>query len=323
MTNKVLLRRLNNRNYFNIWLMVITIAAFGILKLTQISFDYNVQFVFVFVIFITVGLPHGAIDHYISKELLKATVHRKRTSTYEIRATLEMIAYGFLWVFFPVFSFIFFILMSAFHFGESQLYYCFENKPIKIDRYLVYTIWGLDVILTQMILKLDEVQNTLNGLFPTFTKNHQLYLLVEGNSVLLMTGLFFINLMAFLYLFIRIKVHWKNLLSEVLILAVLFFVFYSFPLYIGFVIYFGIWHSAKAIQQIFIFYDKRNLPLTVKKFYLTAFPYSAFSILIIISILLINYHYTFLENYLFLFFIIISVLTLPHFRIFSKMYSFK
>ena len=68
------------------------------------------------ILVIIFGIPHGAIDN-----ILCLTESNLSEKMFYLLYLLSMLFYCFLWFISPLFSFFFFLFLSAYHFGESQL----------------------------------------------------------------------------------------------------------------------------------------------------------------------------------------------------------
>jgi len=97
------------------------------------------------------GIPHGAIDHIIFFKKRKIT----QLKFYLIYLGL-IVAFVTMWHITPVLSLIFFLLISAFHFGESQ----FED--IKLNKFFkntFYFFWGVALLSTLIFYNIKELAN--------------------------------------------------------------------------------------------------------------------------------------------------------------------
>jgi hypothetical protein len=69
-----------------------------------------------FLLIILFGIPHGAIDNVILISTSKIS-----TQQFYFFYIFSIIVYIIIWLIIPTYAFIFFLIMSAYHFGESQL----------------------------------------------------------------------------------------------------------------------------------------------------------------------------------------------------------
>ena len=81
------------------------------------------------------GIPHGAIDNIIL--LSENNVSPFKFYFWYIMA---IILYVICWIYLPVFSFVVFLLLSCFHFGESQLAN-FKIKVFILNLYICCGVW--------------------------------------------------------------------------------------------------------------------------------------------------------------------------------------
>ncbi|WP_026231962.1 Brp/Blh family beta-carotene 15,15'-dioxygenase [Neolewinella persica] len=99
------------------------------------------------------GLPHGATDHGLFLALQDGQRRGKKISFY--LAYLAIIAaYGLIWWLSPVVAFFIFMLLSVYHFGQSNwvnLYY--GHVILERGHYL---LWGIGILLTPILLHAEE-----------------------------------------------------------------------------------------------------------------------------------------------------------------------
>ena len=121
----------------NSFTFIYIIGVFIILNLfqgfTNISLENQLIYSSIFILLL--GIPHGAIDHVLFFKKRKMS----QTKFYSIYLGLSFL-FVILWHILPVISLILFLLISAFHFGESQfadIFFnnCFKNGvlPIVLD----------------------------------------------------------------------------------------------------------------------------------------------------------------------------------------------
>ena len=82
------------------------------------------------ILLIGFGIPHGALDHKIL--FARGSFCFKEKMRFYFKYISLMICMGSFWYFSPYFAFIFFMIISAYHFGQSQLYYIKLNFKIDI-----------------------------------------------------------------------------------------------------------------------------------------------------------------------------------------------
>ena len=108
------------------------------------------QLVFCIALVSLFGIPHGSIDHVLYVSKMKSS----KLFFYSFYFGLIFL-YVLLWLYFPVISFIFFLLLSAYHFGESQLYKF--NLKNKLITHFTYLSWGASVVFSFFFYNIDEL----------------------------------------------------------------------------------------------------------------------------------------------------------------------
>jgi beta-carotene 15,15'-dioxygenase len=274
--------------------------------------SYFEWFTIILLILLT-GLPHGSIDHLIYLKIVqkKENPQPKDFVGFLMRYLLLMLLYAVIWFFFPYISFIVFIFISAYHFGQSQLYF----YPLKnsLSKNIFYISWGLGLLLLIFLNHTDTLKIYLNGFLPT-----EIMDTIQENLKI------FIFLPLLLLLPWFLKVLWlmitqKSWLytSELLTMLVLVFAIGKTSLLFSFIIYFGIWHSSKSLAAT-------NRVLSNVKFwslYKKALPFTIISALAIAGFLFFSNLYNISLSNVLIFFIGISLLTMPHIAVIDQIYS--
>jgi Brp/Blh family beta-carotene 15,15'-monooxygenase len=250
-----------------------------------------VQFGVFGVILVLVGIPHGGIDHLIHNPEIrpKGLVH------FIIRYLLLMSAYGLLWWLLPVAALIAFLAMSAYHFGQSHFLEQGQLQPKEGILYLLKGSFFLSVIL------FGDWEMTQEILSPILTIS-----LPENYRLLSMGLLMACSLLGH---------GWKNRslsLGDALDYLVLVPLLYLSPLLISFAVYFGFWHSLPSMLAEYKYLSQHptfNSPL---KFGKQLLPFSGISLIGITAILIIGMKFLDSSQLYLLFFVMISLISLPH-----------
>lgn len=284
------------------------------------------QLIIFVLLMVVIGIPHGAVDHvmFLQIEQEASTDHDKSSKPNSQKATSPslrkfflvyvsiIIVYSLLWIALPKVCLVIFLLMSFYHFGQSQLYYLKlpEGSPLKIALYLC---WGAIIIIGIVTFNYGESVEVLAEIIAleeifSYESLERLLILI---CTFTLTGLVFA-------LFLK-KIQFSELIFEVASLALLLAMFYLAPLLVSFAVYFGLWHSLKAIQAELRNLEKRQQSL--RWYYQQAWPFSLVSFAGIGTLLIAA---QLLESYIspyMLFFIAISVLTMPHMYYMQQLYQ--
>ncbi len=253
---------------------------------------------------ILAGVPHGASDFYVARELSQNSGKRVTLTLFLIGYLMIMALYSAVWWFVPQLAFWIFILVSAYHFGQSNWSFLkFRNGIVKNFTFL---FWGVAILGVPVILYFDQasiIVLEMTGVQLVMENAYRaafIFLLIFGvtgtliflyNSGVLSAKLFQIELGKFFLLML---------------------LFFTTPLLVGFGVYFVMWHSLTSIldqvkvvksnDQSFGFkaYIRSTIPLTLVAFTGLSLFYFFF-----------NGYFDKGQNLGFLF-IFIAVITIPH-----------
>lgn len=236
----------------------------------------------------TVGIPHGALDHLIPHKVSGKT----SLSTFLIQYLGIMAAYLLAWYFFPVLSLIFFIIISAYHFGQTH----FLNKKIVKLKTLSYFSLGSNFLLIILLSDFTATKNILSsildiGFIGPYTNPILVFVFISGIVVLaFQPGI-------------------KQDMIEYLVLSALL---YFTPLILSFGLYFGFWHALPSLKTEYQFLSKNVRKNKIQNFLRLIWPFSTLSIFGILVILLFSKSYLDEEALVLLFFVMVSLISAPH-----------
>jgi len=223
------MKALKNYNYENI-MVFFTFFLFWI----SIQFGEVVEDFLAYIMVISVGILHGAND------LLILSTKEKKDKTFikNLLIYIGIILFCIAIYFFsPFIAIILFVLLSAYHFGEEHL-----SDKITVNflfnalYFLAYGIFIFALLFYQSLADVDIIMKELTGV--TFSKGQiEISLLVSAALLVLGSG----------YLILTKRNEPILFLKEFLYLVLLFLVFNTSSLILGFAIYFILWHSIPSI----------------------------------------------------------------------------
>ena len=191
---------------------------------------------------ILAGIPHGASDFIIFKQLLDDRFsHRQQVLTFVLGYSMIVILYSILWWFSPNIAFLFFALNSIFHFGESN--WNFLSKSNTKEKFLIYWIWGATVLGIPILLHFEEAANIIASI------TGSVYLLSDLSRFIIIGLLVASTLMMMHYLYQNGLFDRQRYSIEIRNFCLLIALYFSAPLLLSFGIYFVFWHSSKAIED--------------------------------------------------------------------------
>ena len=239
------------RNYEN-FMIFFTFFLFWI----SIQFGEVVEDFLAYIMVISVGILHGANDL-----LILSTKERKDKKL--IKNLLIYIGIILLCVVIYLLSsfvaIVLFVVLSAYHFGEEHLSHKINvNFVFNAVYFLSYGLFIFALLFYQSMSDVDVIMTELTG--RTFSKI-QIELTLIVSAIFLSIGS--------VYLILMKRNESVLFLREFLYLVLLFLVFNTSSLILGFAIYFILWHSIPSIIHQIEFIsgnlNKRNVVAYVKK----------------------------------------------------------
>lgn len=306
---------LQNKTYIPVISATILITIAAILSYDWMS---EIQYVLLIAGSIFIGIPHGATDNHI---FLKSNLFRTKYRTWLFYSSYLLIAgfYAVLWIFFPAISLIIFLLISVYHFGQSNLFYLPVHKNT-IFRLVTSISWGSYVLGLPLLFQADEALPVIEKILGTaiFTP-FQIQEIAWPLAILL----FVINAGTLTYFKIANFYKASHFMKEIFSLIILGILAYFAPLFIAFFTYWIFWHSLNSIFEINNFLFGKNHARRLRLFYKKSWPLSLISVTGIVLILLLSNHMQSVEGLLSVYFILIAVLTLPHIIMMDWLYIHK
>ena len=243
------------------------------------------------IVMLSIGIPHGSVDHLIAFINPKARKFDNKFIFYIIYLSL-IIFNIILWVISPFLGLSVFLIISCYHFGETQVigYNSTDNKILNF-------VIGANILLSLFLNNIMELQDILY-IIPQFAKLD----LSAFDSVfflLISVGILMLSIVNFK---IKRKV---PLYAEI---TILYMVFFHTDLLTSFALYFGFCHSLPMLMLEFKEFKTENFI----KFYLKTLPFTILSIFFGFILYQFNNDLLTSDNLILFVFIVISSLTLPH-----------
>ncbi len=260
---------------------------------------------FCLIIILIFGIPHGALDHKIH-----LSTSRKTTFIQFITSYLFIgFCYGIWWFLYPLSAFWFFLLLSAYHFGQET----FESHKLKSNP-IGSAIVGSFILLFSLLFHYQETVDFVSTISPNILPN------LETKTAIIIA--LEIALICFIYLFYSFFTS-KN--KDKYIRLILFCTLYiliniNYGLLSAFSIYFIFNHSLNAFTHQYEWLKREYASYDFREFLKDL---TFFSLMAIIGIVLILWlvdlkNSTRLITY---FFILVSIITLPHAITFNRFYQ--
>ena len=296
----------------NSFTFIYIIGVFIILNLFQgfTNISLENQLIYSSILILLLGIPHGAIDHVLFFKKRKMS----QLKFYIIYLGLSFL-FVILWHILPVTSLILFLLISAFHFGESQFADIFFKKSL---RFIFYFFWGLCLLSTLMYYNVSELYDITSYFDDTIVLD-KIYNREKIGVFFYITNV--VTILSIIALTYLKKINNDRLFSELFLLFLIHATFYLFPFIIGFTLYFVALHSIKVMNDEFKFLKDENNNFNIMSFLKLLAPYSILSIIGTSFLLVLSYYNYIPYSIPFLAIIIISVITLPHAIVMNIFYN--
>ena len=243
------------------------------------------------VVMLSIGIPHGSVDHIIAFINTKARKFDSKPIFYLVY--LSLIVFNIiLWVISPFLGLLVFLIVSCYHFGETQVigYNPTDNKILNF-------VIGANILLSLFLNNIVELQEIL-------------YILPQFASLDLSAfdSVFFLLISVAILMLSIVNFEIKRKVPLYAEITILYMVFFHTDLLTSFALYFGFCHSLPMLMLEF----KEFKTDSFMKFYLKTLPFTILSI--IFGFLLYQFNNDLLtsDNLILFVFIIISSLTLPH-----------
>ena len=216
--------------------------------------------IFSLFLILTVGISHGSLDHIKGKKLIKILGFKSSGIFYFGYIFVGLITIS-IWLLFPKFLLLSFLIIAAFHFGKEDSEFINKNKNFE----LIYFLKGSLVIVAPLLFHKSETLSIFKSLNFDMTGNTLL-----SNEILYL--FIFISLISNIILSLNKSFNSKSLLLMDF-LSILILNYFLNPI-IAFTIYFcflhSIRHSISLIKEInknikkgFPIFLKKALPLTI------------------------------------------------------------
>ena len=247
-------------------------------------------FIFALIILL-VGIPHGGIDHLIHNP----TITPRGLARFILRYLLLMLGYGLMWWFLPLAALIAFLGMSAYHFGQSHF---LEQGKLENKEGLLYFLKGAFFLFLILFGDWSMTQKILSSVISIDLSEE-----------------FRLGFLGFLLVSSLIAQGFSTQpfgLTDGLDYLILAPILYFSPLLIGFSVYFGFWHSLPSMLAEYAYL--RNIPAfnSPLKFGKQLLPFSGISLVGIAAILVVGLEFLEPNQLYLLFFVLISLISLPH-----------
>ncbi len=276
---------------------------------TFLIWNLPLQYVnaFCLILILVFGIPHGAVDHRIHLSTSEDTSVIKYVLKY------VLIAGGFIlwWLLDPSKALLMFILLSSYHFGQELL----EDQEIKNSSLFVRMIWGALILIAPMIYHLEEITPYLVVVVKAEVFDIGSWRFITPSLIILMA----IGSLIMLY---RQGTGIRKIFRLFIFLMFIVISHVLMPFVLAFTLYFVLFHSLNAFRHQYFWLRREKKHYNLGRFISDLIGFSLLAILGILALLWFvkPENQTILITY---FFILISLITLPHAITLDQFYRFR
>jgi len=288
--------------------------AFILLPLGELSGVHfsTLETIFCAVLIGTFGISHGAIDHYMYGVKTKKE-NTKFISIYVLAAC----SFGVMWLINPDLAFLIFLLISAYHFGQSQ--FVSYSQKIRWPDQLFYLIWGSWLLSVYLYLNSQEILNSYQA---SLLKIDLIPILIGHTNILIITLSGALGLL-FAIQYSKKRLNLQQLFFEFYQLILIVIVFrISSPL-LGFTLYFVILHSMRVMQHEYSFLHRKVPNFTTRSFVKILAPFTLISLAGLALLTILFFVFQIEISIPIIALIFISCLTFPHAFVMDLFYKNK
>lgn len=275
----------------------------------SLPLPYLVIQVLSLMLILSIGLMHGATDHYLYMNAKGLSTRNSIPKTFFVKYLVTLAIMALAWWIAPTLAFAVFIITSAYHFGQTQWQYLNLSEGSLLKKG-IYTIWGLLILSLIVIINAKEsdalIQSVLSDDFTVSSLSPVIYILGA--------------VMLFSLVWLHKKAPTTTFVFESLELAVIGYVSWQGNLLVSFALFFGLWHALRA-SQVQIDKLKKDEDFNWRSFLLGSLPFTLISLVGIAGLLWTSITFDQQIKPEMLFLIAISVLTMPHMVIYEEFYS--
>ena len=207
-------------------------------------FSQQIQVFSAFILVFSFGILHGANDIVILNKMQEKTAFLSKFKLLICYLIIILVTVC-LFYFIPIFGLLFFVLLSAYHFGEQHWHSKLESQ-FKFNRFFQF-VYGSFILFLLFQFHFQEVKQVVFEITSlSISKFYNQLIFYVLTALLIITGA---------YLAFKNKKFKQILLLEFFYLIIFALIFKITTLIWGFAIYFIFWHSIPSlVEQITFLY---------------------------------------------------------------------
>ncbi len=280
---------------------------FAILIGSQVQGTW-VDYAVAFLLILFFGIPHGATDHALTNWIKSKKVDARPTSRFLVSYNLVILLYAVLWFYVPSMALLIFLLVSAFHFGETQF---LQIRLQRSAKRLLELSWGWSVLA--IILFSDF--GYLASLTVPYLMDAEVLSWIEANQA------FLLYVPVAMALGISLFVHWKLMVKELIELGLIVVIAMNTSLLFSFAIFFAFWHSRDAVVHQIVKFRRGQAGFAWQSWARLSLPFTLLSLAGMAILIASFYLFSVDIPLITAFFVLVALITLPHVIVMSRFYN--
>lgn len=295
---KALFLHLKNKNLLRYFMAIIIVVSYCILSIINYQIALYFNYLIPFIGLIWIGIPHGALDHLLSKN------NNTPIFNFIIKYLTVIALYLLLWQVAPMISLLAFVIYSSFHFGESEIIH--TNESVKsFGVYLKAFLLGLNILIFIIATHIEESSTIISFLSK---ESSSIFYEINAPSWYLV-----IPIVSFSYILVQSVISKKK---ELIGLLFLIAIGTLVPLPLAFGLYFILQHSYNAWIHL-----QKGLNMNASQLYKKSAAFTLGALVLFIVIAFFVRDTSNLNAFWANFFVFIACISLPHFVLMHLFYS--
>ncbi len=291
-----------NLNHSFIFFLFCNVFSVIVFKFTNL----DISTLFCFLLILTIGVSHGALDHLKGKKLL-AILNIKKFYIFYLIYILLALSVILVWTIVPAITLIVFLAVASFHFGKEDTQFLINKNSNLIS--ILYFFRGILIIITPLYFNFDETVTIFKMLLIDSEQFYSTLGFIEKYKIIeIAIGL---SALSSIILFLS-EFNFKKFAIFLDFFSIIILNYYLSPL-VAFTIYFCFLHSIRHTISLAIEMDNSSLRNGLKLFVKKAFPLTVLTaILSVLGLYFLNNVYELNSAILKIIFIGLASLTFPH-----------
>jgi len=295
---KALLLHLKNKKLLRYFIAVIIVVFYCVLAFVNYHIAHYFNYLVLFIGLMWIGIPHGALDHLLSKSSNTPILN------FIFKYLIVIALYLLLWQVAPMISLLAFVIYSSFHFGESELIHTNESVKTLRDCFKAFML-GFNILIFIIATHIEDSLRTIS-----FINKESSSFFYEINVT---TWYLVISIVSFSYILVQSVISKKKeFIGLLLLLAIGILV----PLPLAFGLYFILQHSYNAWIHL-----QKGLKMNASQLYKKSAVFTLGALVLFIVIAFFVRDTSNLNAFWANFFVFIACISLPHFVLMHLFYN--